>query len=277
MKNKLPFLIIVMITSISIVRASETQVDGIWYDFNSSNKTASVTYHGSFPNEYLYDEKYSGSIKIPATVAYDGIIYTVTSIGKDAFSICTKLTSVTIPNTVTRIEDDAFNRSGLTSITIPNSVKSIGNYAFSGCYKLISVTIGNSVTTIGEYAFSGCEKLTSVKIPNGVTSIRSYTFNECSSLNSATIPNSVTTIGERAFCYCKSLISVTIPNSVTSIGYAAFDNCRCLTSITIPYSVTSIGYDAFSSCYELTIKVPARFYKDKSKFANSSGTKVITY
>ena len=97
----------------------------------------------------------------------------VTSIGDEAFSGCTGLTSVTIGNSVTSIGQSAFaGCEGLTSITIPNSVTSIGGSAFIGCSGLTSVTIGNSVTSIGDYAFYRCSALTSVTI--NAESLESY-------------------------------------------------------------------------------------------------------
>ena len=173
---------------------------------------------------------YSGSIEIPASVTYNEVKYSVTSIGGSAFSGC----------------------SGLTSVTIPNSVTSIGGYAFRGCSSLTSVTIPNSVTSIGEWAFRGCSGLTSVTIPNSVTSIGDDTFYYCSGLTSVTIPNSVTSIGGSAFRSCSGLTSVTIPNGVTYIGDYAFFGCSGLTSVTIPNSVTSIDGQAFANCDELT-------------------------
>jgi len=108
-------------------------------------------------------------------------------IGSGAFSDCTDLTSVTIPNSVTSIGDSAFWRcTNLTSVTIGNSVTSIGNRAFSDCTGLVSVTIGNSVTSIGNRAFSDCTGLTSITIPNSVMSIGSGAFNGCTSLTSVT-------------------------------------------------------------------------------------------
>ena len=259
---------LVLVTSMGIVYASDTQVDGIWYDFDISTKTASVTYRGNY--EYYYNEYY-GSVVIPETVTYNGITYSVTSIGESAFEDCSSLTSVTIPNSVTSIGESAFyGCSSLTSVTIPNSVTSIGYYAFKGCSSLTSVTIPNSVTSIGESAFSGCSSLTSpvynahcfaymptsysgaYTIPEGIEQIVGSAFYGCSSLTSVTIPNSVTSIGYYAFKGCSSLTSVAIPDSVTSIGESAFSGCSSLTSITIPNSVTSIGKVAFEDCSSLT-------------------------
>ena len=91
--------------------------------------------------------------------------------------------------------------TGLTSITIPDSVTSIDDYAFWGCTGLTSITIPNSVTSIGSKAFSGCTGLISVTIPDSVTSIGSYAFYDCTGLMSIVIPKSVTNIGDEAFGY----------------------------------------------------------------------------
>ncbi|MDD6852665.1 MAG: leucine-rich repeat protein, partial [Bacteroidales bacterium] len=233
------------------------EVGGIYYN-RTGDGTVSVTFKGNSYNEYA--NEYTGDVVIPSSVTYSGTTYSVTSIGNYAFYDCSRgLKSVTIPNSVTSIGDNAFNGcSGLTSVTIPNSVTKIGSYAFYRCSDLTSVTIPNSVTSISDYAFFQCWNLRSLTIPNSVTSIGNYAFYDCSrGLKSVTIPNSVTSIGSYAFCACSILTSVTIPNSVTSIGAWAFNGCRGLTSVSIGNSVTKIGSYAFQSCSGLTsVSIP---------------------
>ena len=169
----------------------------------------------------------------------------VARIWKGAFYENKSVTDVTIPDSVTSIEDIAFDGcASLASVTIPDSVNSIGEQAFRKT-SLASVTIPNGVKRIGGAAFRECTSLASVTIPNGITSIEGETFYYCASLTSVTIPNGVTSIGDTAFAYT-GLTSVTISNSVTSIEFAAFAQCPNLTSVTIPNSVTSIGISAFA-------------------------------
>ena len=187
----------------------------------------------------------------------------VTSIGKNAFSLCTNLESITIPKSVTSIGWGAFQECGsLKSITIPEGVTSIERSVFYECSSLTSITIPKSVTSIGWSAFQGCSSLKSITIPEGVTSIEWGAFQGCSSLMSITIPESVTSIGEDAFYGCENLRRITIPEGVTSIGWKAFKGCSRLMSITIPEGVTSIGDSAFEDCRGLTsISLPESVIK----------------
>ena len=236
----------------------------------------------------------------------------VTEIEKRAFSRCSSLTSISIPESVTEIGVDAFCAcTSLTSITIPQSVTKIGKYAFDGCSSLTSISIPESVTEIGNGAFDGCSSLTRITvskdnkvydsredcnaiihtesntlirgcentiIPPSVTEIGKYAFWSCSSLTSISIPPSVTMIGSNAFRGCSSLTSITIPPSVTEIGEETFYDCSSLTSITIPPSVTKIGWYAFYGCSSLTeVRIPNGCNVDKSAFWNCPNVQIIRY
>ena len=247
-------LILSLFSSFSAL-AYDCKVDGIYYDLNNDDKTASVTYMGLYTSDNK--DAYVGNIIIPESITHSGTTYSVTSIGDNAFWGCSGLTSVTIPNSVSYIGKYAFaSCSGLTSVTIPNSVTSIGECAFASCSGLTSVTIPNSVSYIGEAAFGGCSGLTSVTVDknNGTYDSR----DNCNAIietstnklivgcKNTTIPNSVTSIGDRAFASCSGLTSVTIPNSVTSIGGYAFSGCSGLTSVTVDKNNGT--YDSRNNC-----------------------------
>ena len=172
--NKNSFATILLTLLLSMIStnsfAFDFEVGGIYYNL-IDGKAAEVT---------SGDNRYSWDVVIPEQVTFEGVVYPVVSIGKNAFQYC----------------------SDLLSVTIPNSVKSIENKAFFGCEYLTSITIPNSVTSIGEYAFQGCSNLTSITIPNSVTSIGWQVFYGCTGLTSVTIPNSVTSIGGSAFYGC---------------------------------------------------------------------------
>ena len=166
------------------------------------------------------------SIKIPSNVESNGQTYTVTSIGNFAFSWCT----------------------GLTSVTIPDSVTSIGYGAFSECISLTSVTIPDSVTSIGDFAFTHCAGLTSVTIPGSVTSIGDYAFSECSGLTSVDIPDGVTSIGDRAFGNCTELTSVTFAGTVPeNWGDSPFHNCHAMQTVYLSADMTQEQQAAWKS------------------------------
>lgn len=228
------FLLATMLAVAGVAaNASEFTVDGIKYNVTDSvAKTVEV-----IANNYQYD------ITIPETVTPDTITWTVTSIGKEAFSSC-NVSNVTLPNSVTEIGKSAFAHSKLFSINFPNMLKTIQGWAFEYCENLTEITLPNSITTIGECAFR-YTSLNSISIPNQLTTISSSAFTECHSLRSVTISPSVIEIGSWAFSGCTNLSQIVMPN-VKKIGVNAFNNCPRLQHISLPESLIEIGGSAFS-------------------------------
>ncbi|MBR5642865.1 MAG: leucine-rich repeat domain-containing protein [Salinivirgaceae bacterium] len=147
---------------------------------------------------------------------------------------------------VVGITSGAFLGSGLTSIVIPNSVTKIGLGAFSDCSNLESVVIPNSVTSIGNEVFNGCISLTSITIPKSVTDIGEGAFLG-SGLTSIVIPDSVTEIGSAAFSNCNNLESITFGSSVEKIGKCVFVGCNSLKNIVCKGMIPpKVDYELFN-------------------------------
>jgi len=140
--------------------------------------------------------------------------------------------------------------SSVTTINLPEGLTKIGDYAFYGCH-MASLSIPDSVTSIGFRAISVCPNLLSITIPDNVTTIGTWSFCSCTKLNSITFGHGLTTI-PNAFEDCTSLTTITFPNNIQEIAYAAFRNCTGLISVYIPASVTTMGDNAFTGCTGLT-------------------------
>ena len=176
-----------------------------------TNGTGKLTIEGTGAMMDFEEEGSAPWDSVKDTIIIAEIGSGVTNIGKNAFSGCAALTSVTIPSGVTNIGESAFHDcSGLSSVTIPSSVTSIDIYAFVGCSGLEDVTISSGVMSIGSQAFKSCSGLTSVTIPSSVTNIGSGAFTNCKGLKSVTILSSVASIDTGAFSSCKAIAELKV-------------------------------------------------------------------
>ena len=262
--------------------ADAVEIDGLYYNLDSENKTAEVT---------RSQNGYSGEISIPNQVTYENENYRVSSIAMNSFISCFNLTSLTIPQSVTFIDNRAFNTLfNLVSIVVDAEnpvydsrnncnaiIETASNQLVVGCKNTI---IPNNVTSIGDFAFLQNSSLEAIDIPTSVSKIGNQAFYGCNSLESLFIPSSVMSIGFQAFRGCTKLSSVIvdgnnpkydsrencnaiietatsklivgcknsfIPGSVAIIGDYAFYNCYGIASLAIPNSVISVGEGAFDN------------------------------
>ena len=247
---------------------------GAWaQEFTFDNLKYTVTDAATHTVELTgYETAPTGALTIPATVTNESTEYSVTSIGSSAFSRCSQLTAVTIPEGVATIGNSAFEYcSALTEVNIPASVTSIGSRVFYYCSALTAIHVaeGNTAYSSDGGVLFNKDKTTLIQYPNGKTE------------TSYIIPVSVTSIGEEAFYECPALTQVTIPEGVTQIGDYAFKICKALTTVNIPKSVISIGTNVFQLCDALTaIHVDGgntAFCSDGGILFNKDKTTLIRY
>lgn len=260
--KKFFFLVFFLATSL-LAPADIVEIDGINYSFNSKFAT-------------VVSGSYEGDVVIPASVTYDGVEYDVREID-NAFGKKTGITSLTIPNSIKRINDwffSSFYGNSMTAVYITD-LAAWCNIEFIG-YQSNPLMFAN-------HLYVGDEEVTDLVIPDGVTEISNWAFSGCLGLLSLTVGKGVTTIGQGAFWSCSKLTSATIGGNVTSIGFNAFYNCQGLKSVKFlpceantengtsssANDMTMIREEAFYGCKNLTSiyfgNRPLRFSKDAYK------------
>ncbi|MBO5370201.1 MAG: leucine-rich repeat domain-containing protein, partial [Clostridia bacterium] len=192
----------------------------------------------------------------------------VTGIGTSAFYGCSRMTEISLPDTLKTIGDSAFMECcSLKEITIPYGVTHIGYQAFDGCDALEAiytdsentmyssdengVLFNKEKTTLEKYPAGS--KTAEYAVADGVAYISSCAFADCGNLTHISLSDSVTEIGEYAFSECGSLTTVSLGKGITDIGAHAFENCVNITGITIPDSAKTIGEGAFAGCDGMNI------------------------
>lgn len=283
--NKSPiFRCLLMLLAVAMLSATASAYDFssgvLCYNINSDGKSVSVVSHLSA----------SGAVTIPATVKNGSKTYSVTDIGKSAFSKCTGLTKITFPTSLTSIEAFAFSEcTGLTEVTIPATLKSLGHHSFYGCTGMAKVVwnapnfgpvdnnavspchflnctniksfvFGNNVTSIPNFLCDGLTGLTTVTIPATVTKIGIYAFERCYNLttvnwnavNCQDTPNGFSPFGDG-----KKIKTITFASNIKRIPSQLCRHMTALTSVTIPATVTEIGEYAFEDTGLTSVTIPA--------------------
>lgn len=226
-------------------------------------------------------EQLSGAITIPSTVKYDGDNFIVTQVAKEAFKDYANLSSVTLPSTLSVIEDGAFQGCiSLQTINTPQPLSTIGKNAFDGCVSLEYFDLEASLSTLGTGCFRNCTKLSGIKFPSSFSEIPNEAFYGCTSLENIALPATIMQIGDRAFAYCKGVSRIIMDRSVQNIGDGAFYNCLSVESITC---LTATPPTCYNSTFEgiatdIPVTVPMAHVNDYKSaigwnhFTNFQGT-----
>jgi len=218
------------------------ELDGIiYYETNDSNNTVVIFDAQSKCNTMF--ESGIVDLVIPSTVSYNGKIYSITKIGKEAFKGCDRI----------------------KSITLPQSISEIGQEAFRNCTWLTSINLPEGMTVIESSIFYECTNLKQIKIPAGVTKIKNHAFSKCINLETVFFPSSINSIGDFAFAQCAKINAAAIPYGVKEIPLGCFDRCTSLTTVELPESITKIESLAFTECNNLktiicSAKLPPHAY-----------------
>lgn len=274
-------LFLLPVLCLNIVQAS-TLINGLYYDLDTSSRTATVTYETTGTDNYA---SLPASVKIPETVTYNGVTFTVTKIADSAFGYCKSMEEISIPGTVTEVGTTSYfyrdlpfhDCTSLKKVRFEDGKQSIslGAYGsdaeysrglFASC-PLEEVYIGrnviydeydsslNSFAYHPEYygysAFYNQPKLAKVTFSSTVTEIPAYLFYENVAMTLTDLPK-VKNIGESAFEGCSKLTTLNFGQDLETVGDRAFYNCTNVTKLTFPDAITTIGDEAFYNCSSIT-------------------------
>ena len=204
----------------------------------------------------LYDETCTNFVWIPAQLGGDIVIPEgVTSIPTDAFAN-TKITSVKLASTITRIGSKAFsncvNLGG--EVVIPNGVTVIEPQTFTGCTKLESLVLHNGITEIGYEAFYNCSSISNdIGLPNNLENIGYSAFENCSNMKGNAVINATCYVGNKAFKNCANLTSIDYRSEREYVGQEIFAGCSSATGrVVLSDKVRRVDYSAFDGCAKIT-------------------------
>ena len=272
--KKISFLLLALFCAMNLL-AETVLIDGLYYSLGTTtatlvkDQTSGNSVYGSYIN-----------VTVPASVYYNNYTYPVVTIGTSAFESCSNLQSVTLPNSITAINQDAFYYcTKLGDVNLPEGLTTINLRAFYNC-NLDTIIIPSTVTSLGNKAFynnplksitwlpsgssistgtgedspfynSNGSKVTSFTFGPNVKTVPSYICYKMSQLDTIVLPPSVSSLGQYAFYYCTNLKSINLPVTQKTLPVSFFEGCTSLESIELPATLTTISTDAFYGCSKL--------------------------
>lgn len=272
-------LVVGLVVQSTLLSAS-TLINGLYYDLDTSSRTATVTYETTGTDNYA---SLPASVKIPETVTYNSVTFTVTKIADSAFSYCKYMEEISIPGTVTEVGTTSrysshdlpfYDCTSLKKVRFEDGEQPIslgvyysssynGSGLFSSC-PLEEVSIGRNITYKDSYsyfakypenygysAFYNQPKLAKVTFSSTVTEIPAYLFYKNVAMTLTDLPK-VKTIGKSAFEECSKLTTLNLGQDLMTVGDRAFYNCTNVTKLTFPDAITTIGDEAFYNCSSVT-------------------------
>ena len=233
MRNKMPNLHYLDLSETMIKANPYEFVTGCYTEDNRLPKSAFrdfiKLYEINLPNsiKYIGECALLGCENLLRATLYKGIM----RIEHSAFSDCTRLKSMVIPEGVTSIGNGAFNNTGIEVVTLGEGLLSLEEQAFKNCKKLKNIELPSTLEFMGNSCFSLCEQLSKISLPAKLYSIESFTFNGCISLKEISLPARLHSIGYRAFEGCGNLTEIRIPPMIETIEDHAFLDCKNLKNI----------------------------------------------
>lgn len=212
------------------------------------------------------------------TIAFTGHPENLLGIEAAAFEYTTKLTEISLPNNIQKIEQYAFCNSGIKTMHLPEELRQIGNGAFA-LSNIKNVVIPDKVTSLGKEVFSKCYELTDVTFPKSVTAIPKQTFMNCYNLKAVNVSD-ITVVSSDAFCNCEKLTTfdfsqvkelgdasfagtgiceAVLSSELSKLQSSVFCNCKNLQSVDMSAcnKIKTISANCFEGCSRLKdIKLP---------------------
>lgn len=222
------------------------------------------------------NKAYTGDIVVPDAVTYQNINFNVTAVNDSAFFEAAGITSLSLPDAITRIgKNVCYDCTGITAIKFPSDLKSLGDYALAYT-KIQEAVLPEGFETVGVRAFMSCSALKSVSLPSTLKAISDYGFYGCG-LEQVNIPDGVTGLGTNVFQSNKSLKTVKLPGNIIAIPNYFFSDCSALENVHIPESVTELKSAVFRNCSNLKIDIPSGISKMGSEvFSGCSSLETMT-